>query len=598
MKLTEKLVIAFLLVAIIPVNAVGYLSFSSAREALERQAVEDLTLIAESKEGQIFSFLDGVANGALDFSSDGFIRDSAEALLQLDPKDSLYAESQKLLNSYLKLHKMPTDESIRIVFVVDLNGKVVAASDERELGMDESKDDYFIFGSRDVYVSDVQLSHHAVKDVPLIAAAAPLTSKETGMPLGVIVNFYDTRLLDKMLSGEFQVERGALSGRLGRRETLDIYVVNDEKVLITPSRFSRDVMKQRVETPPVLLCAAGREMDGIYKNFLGDEVIGASMCIRSMGWTLVTEIKTSEAYAPIAALRSRVTAVGVAIALLASLFALIIAKGISNPVIALSKATRKVARGDFSVRTPVDSKDEIGELASSFNKMALQLDESNHLKELFVDIMSHDLLNPAGVIRSYAEMQLEGAKDEEQREAAYKIKGSAEKLIEMIENAKAYAKLQDAEKLELEKEDINEMLRSVVENFKPLLEEKDMKLKYLVRGERWAMVNPTIENVFSNLLSNAIKYSPAGGRIEVNILDAGENYRICVKDWGYGIAPEYKSLLFTRFQRADKKGIKGTGLGLAIVKRIIELHKGKVWVEDNPEGGSVFYVELPKGLKL
>ncbi len=67
-----------------------------------------------------------------------------------------------------------------------------------------------------------------------------------------------------------------------------------------------------------------------------------------------------------------------------------------------------------------------------------------------------------------------------------------------------------------------------------------------------------------------------------------------MKDWGYGIKDEDKEKLFTRFQRMDKKGVRGTGLGLAIVKRIVELHEGRVWVEDNLEGGSIFYVEIPK----
>jgi len=103
-----------------------------------------------------------------------------------------------------------------------------------------------------------------------------------------------------------------------------------------------------------------------------------------------------------------------------------------------------------------------------------------------------------------------------------------------------------------------------------------------------------IGSVFYNLLSNAIKYSPEGKKIEVNIIDNRENWKIYVKDCGSGVSAEDKSRLFTRFQRADKKGVKGTGLGLAIAKRIVELHKGRIWIEDNPEGGSIFYVEIPK----
>ncbi len=80
----------------------------------------------------------------------------------------------------------------------------------------------------------------------------------------------------------------------------------------------------------------------------------------------------------------------------------------------------------------------------------------------------------------------------------------------------------------------------------------------------------------------------------MNILEEGTYCKIYVKEWGYGIKDEDKAKLFTRFQRVEKKGVKGTGLGLAIVKRIVDLHGGRVWIEDNPEGGSVFYVKIPK----
>ncbi len=96
------------------------------------------------------------------------------------------------------------------------------------------------------------------------------------------------------------------------------------------------------------------------------------------------------------------------------------------------------------------------------------------------------------------------------------------------------------------------------------------------------------------MISNAVKYSPEEKKIEVNILDEVGYFKIYVKDWGHGIKGEDKEKIFTRFQRVDKKGVRGTGLGLAIVRRIVDLHGGRVWVEDNPEGGCVFYVKIPK----
>lgn len=239
-----------------------------------------------------------------------------------------------------------------------------------------------------------------------------------------------------------------------------------------------------------------------------------------------------------------------------------------------------------------------GELASAneaLRRYAAALEEANQLKDLFTDIIRHDLLNPLNVIKLMSELQLEKIRDDEVRKPLMMIKRNADKLIEMIKSASMYAKLESAKELEKSRLDLNKILRAVIDNFKPRLEEKNMRLEYLAKGECYAKVNPVIEDVFSNLLDNAIKYSPDGRKIEINIIDENGNYKIFIKDWGYGIKEEDKTKLFTRFMRVEKKGVKGTGLGLAIVKRIVTLHGGSVWVEDNPEGGCVFYVEIPKG---
>jgi len=103
-----------------------------------------------------------------------------------------------------------------------------------------------------------------------------------------------------------------------------------------------------------------------------------------------------------------------------------------------------------------------------------------------------------------------------------------------------------------------------------------------------------IEDVFLNLISNTIKYSPFGSRIELDIQERGDRWVVSVKDFGEGIPEENKKKLFSRFERLGKEGIKGMGLGLAIAQRIVDLHGGHIWVEDNPDGGSIFYVSLPK----
>jgi len=223
--------------------------------------------------------------------------------------------------------------------------------------------------------------------------------------------------------------------------------------------------------------------------------------------------------------------------------------------------------------------------------------QANHLKNLFTDIMRHDIMNLTGIIKTMAELRLEYAKEEKAQNDLMQIKSTTDKLIETIKNASTYALLvESVDKLEHKSLDLNEIFRRIIDRFKPDMDKKNMKLEYLAKGECYAMVNPMIEDVFSNLISNAIKYSPEGSKIEIDIIKENEYkyYKIYVKDWGYGIKDEDKEVLFTRFQREDVLGLRSTELGLAIVNRIVEMQGGKVWVEDNPEGGSVFYVDIPK----
>jgi hypothetical protein len=225
---------------------------------------------------------------------------------------------------------------------------------------------------------------------------------------------------------------------------------------------------------------------------------------------------------------------------------------------------------------------------------AMQLEHSNKLKDLFTDIMRHDLQNPVAVIKGMLEVLKEEGVPKEVLEDLETIEKNAAKLLEMLEDASELAKLESTEKLGLGKRDLREILRTVVSNYEFHLKEREMKAVFEIGGECFAMVHPSIEDAFANLVSNAIKYGAEKTEITVGIKDAGEHWEVYVTDRGEGIRDEYKDEIFDRFKRKSKRGVKGTGLGLAIAKRIVELHKGKVWVEDNPEGGSIFYVKLPK----
>lgn len=228
-------------------------------------------------------------------------------------------------------------------------------------------------------------------------------------------------------------------------------------------------------------------------------------------------------------------------------------------------------------------------------KHAEELEQINALKDLFSDIIRHDLLTPAGTIKGYVEILQEMERDRDKLNLLKIIEASTKRLIDLIESASKYEKLNSIEEIDYYNTDLVNLFRSTLLDFTSYAQEKNLKMHIASQGPCCSNVNPLVSEVFANLLSNAIKYSPDNGRVNISFLTDCDTVRVTVTDQGDGIPDENKTSVFNRFKRLDKKGVKGTGLGLAIVKRIMELHGGGCGVEDNPEGkGSVFWVTFKR----
>ncbi|WMW23461.1 ATP-binding protein [Methanolobus mangrovi] len=226
---------------------------------------------------------------------------------------------------------------------------------------------------------------------------------------------------------------------------------------------------------------------------------------------------------------------------------------------------------------------------------SLELKNSNELKDLFTDILRHDLINPATVIKGYVEYLIELENEDKRKDALKAIERNNKKLIDLIENAANLAKLENMDELDFEAMDLKEIIKEIIDNLKPKLDGKAMNITFEPTGEYPADVNTTIEDVFSNLIGNSIKYSPAGSTITINIDDLDDEWEVSITDEGEGIPDKDKPHIFDRFKRAHKVNVKGSGLGLAIVKRIIDLHEGTVEVQDGTDGkGTTFKVTLQK----
>ncbi|WP_406656000.1 ATP-binding protein [Methanolobus sp. ZRKC2] len=228
-------------------------------------------------------------------------------------------------------------------------------------------------------------------------------------------------------------------------------------------------------------------------------------------------------------------------------------------------------------------------------KYAKELEDTAELKVLFTDILTHDLLNPANIIRGFTEELIILEDDSGKKKLLNKVHKNNEKLIEMMKSAAKFIKLESVDDIRFEEQDIVPIMEKTIRGYRNDIDKKDITLVFNPTCKCMVMVSPLIEEVFINLLSNAIKYSPEKGKIVISITDQGDECRIQITDFGPGISNEDKPRIFERFKQADKGSVKGSGLGLAIVKRIVDLHKGNVGVDDNPLGsGSIFWVNLKK----
>jgi len=282
-----------------------------------------------------------------------------------------------------------------------------------------------------------------------------------------------------------------------------------------------------------------------------------------------------------------VAAVGVA---LAAVLGALVARTVLAPVRRLTSATEDVSQTlDLSHRIVVDSGDEIGQLATSFNRMLEALEQSVGAQRQLVADASHELRTPLASMRVNIELlSRRTGVDAADRERL--LATTIEQLDEMTVLVAEILELArgDEQRFEFEQVYLDELVGEAVDRVRrdvPTVEVVAELQPTLVRG-----IPGRLARAIGNLLDNAAKWSPTGGRVEVALAE-GE---LVVRDHGPGIDTEDLPHVFDRFYRAPAaRGTHGTGLGLAIVRQVVEAHGGTVTVENAVGGGALFRLRVP-----
>jgi signal transduction histidine kinase len=282
----------------------------------------------------------------------------------------------------------------------------------------------------------------------------------------------------------------------------------------------------------------------------------------------------------------------------ALLVAFFLSSRILRPVAALTGAVRRMERGDLSQRVDVSSKDEIGELARSFNSMADSLTRAEQLRRNMVNDVAHELRTPLTNIRCQIETLQDGlvqptsAVVDSLHEEAILL----ERLIDDLQDLSLAEAGQLS--LNLDRVSVKEEVAQAVKALRRQLDNNKLAVQVdIVEGSSLVFVDSKrFGQILRNLLNNAIRHTPPGGMITIGASQLDSEVEIMIADTGCGIPAEDLPFVFERFYRSDvsrDRATGGAGLGLAIVKQIIAAHGGQIRMESVIGQGTSVYFTLP-----
>nr|WP_051766807.1 HAMP domain-containing sensor histidine kinase [Saccharothrix syringae] len=259
----------------------------------------------------------------------------------------------------------------------------------------------------------------------------------------------------------------------------------------------------------------------------------------------------------------------------------VLAHGMTRPLREMTAAVRAMRDGDYSRRVRATARDEVGELASAFNRMAADIGAADRQRRELIANVSHELRTPITALQNVLENVVDGVAQPDaatMRTALAQTERLGRLVAELLDLSRIDAGAHRLDKAEFPLE--------------PLLTDVVAEVSVAARGVRFAVdVSPPgavvyadearLAQVVANLLDNAARHGPAGGEVRITAA-VGRELVLEVADDGPGIAPQDRERVFERFTRGERAGGGGTGLGLNIARWVVDLHGGTIAVVDGP----------------
>jgi two-component system sensor histidine kinase BaeS len=288
------------------------------------------------------------------------------------------------------------------------------------------------------------------------------------------------------------------------------------------------------------------------------------------------------------------------VVLLSTALSLILARRLVRPLQEVTLATHQLAAGSFSVRVPVSSQDELGQLAGDFNSLALALEKGEQTRRQWVADISHELRTPITILRAEIEALQDGIRQPTPN-TINSLHGEVVRLGRLVDDLYQLS-LSDIGALTFRKIELNlvDLITETIAIYHSEFTAKQMRLDTscsVSGGSALLFGDPgRLRQLFSNLLDNSLKYTDAGGSVRIDLESSADAITVNLKDSAPGVPFSELGKLFDRLYRVESsrnRASGGAGLGLAICRSIVEAHNGTISAQESPLGGVCIRIELP-----
>jgi len=569
-RISTKLIILLVSAALIPLVLFGIFSIMASRSTNYHSVSEGNLNVAKRAADQIELY---VQNGiqVLKGIAENINRTHLEAW-----------QKETIIKNYVI-----NFEQFHEIYLTDREGMQVATTDLGAELTDRSNDPAIANAMRsEVYRSGVYISDQLV---PMMTISIPIIrlNEVDGSVVGVIDLINMWNLVDSI--------------RIGQEGFA--FVISKEGMLIAHGRDDAkpSVIKQedRRQWGIVKTVLSGESGVITYKNEKGEKVLGVFAPMKSLGWGLVIEQPTKEAYAMARRMTYQLVTLIIAFVILMTIVGLWGGRQIVGPIRELIRGTRAVSRGDLSQRMEVRTRDEFSELGRSFNRMTeelFNLQEEMRRNERAVTFgkiasgLVHDLKHPVKSIENSSRLLLKMYDDPHYRETFHRTVNrefaNINRFLDDLHNLTHPIPLKPIPL------NVHKVIDEAIEGYLPEAERNGVRILRQFQGDSFRISADrfAIERVIKNLILNAIEAMPQGGDLVIETKSDGQWVEIGIGDTGCGIPRERLRTIFEDYTTTKRKGL---GLGLAISRKIVQDLNGTIEIESEPGNGTTFTLKFP-----